>query len=77
MGLSLSRYAMAGALYSLLFLFPYVYLAARMNNRSFPTFVVGLVYFVLFIVIWMGGALSMNYLFWKGELLDSTVSNTL
>ena len=56
-GLSAWRYALAGALYSLLLFWPWVYLLARMNDKRVPRFLIGLFYFFIYVAWLLGGAL--------------------
>ena len=51
-GLSVRRYAIAGALYSALFMLPWLYFWAKLSNRSIPGFLVVLGYLALYGVIW-------------------------
>ena len=66
-GLSAGRYALAGAVYSLLLFWPWVYLVARMNDKRVPRFFIGLFYFFVYVAwllgsIWLfGGATSYQY----------------
>ena len=55
-GLSGWRYALAGALYSLLLFWPWVYLVARMNDKRVPRFFIGLFYFFVY-VAWLLGSI--------------------
>lgn len=53
-GLSVSRYAAAGAVYSALLILPWLYLVVRMFNRSVPRFIVVAGYMVLYLG-WLWG----------------------
>ncbi len=58
-GLSVWRYALAGALYSLLLFWPWVYLLARMNDKRVPRFFIGLFYFFVHAAWLLGGSLYL------------------
>ncbi len=55
-GLPSIRYALMGALYSVLFLMPLIYLTARMDDKRTPKGLVVLGYVLLYGVIWLVGA---------------------
>ena len=57
-GLESRKYAAAGAVYSLLFFWPWVYLIARMYGKSIPGAVIRGAYVLLYIVLWPASALS-------------------
>ena len=57
-GLNSTRYAVVGALYSVLFLMPLIYLSARMDGKRVPKALVVLGYVVLYGGIWLGGAIA-------------------
>ena len=56
-GLERRRFAVAGALYSLFFFWPWVYLLLRMYDRSVPRFLVRGAYIMLYGAIWPFGSL--------------------
>ena len=58
-GLDPRRYAKAGALYSVLFFFPWVYLMARMRGRTVPVAAVSAVYVLLY-VVWLYGSVLVS-----------------
>ena len=58
-GLSPGRYAAIGALYSALFFLPWVYLIARMYNKTIPNALVWTGYVVLY-AIWFFGSIIVN-----------------
>ena len=60
-GLKGRRYAVAGAAYSILYFFPWVYLVARLYDRTFPRILVRGVYVILYCVIWPLAALSVFF----------------
>lgn len=51
-GLDSRRFAAAGAIYSILFFWPWVYLLLRMYGRSVPGSVIRWAYIILYAVIW-------------------------
>ena len=51
-GLERRRYARAGALYSVLFFWPWVYLILQMRGKAVPSFLVRGMYILLYAVIW-------------------------
>lgn len=57
-GFESRRYALAGAVYSILFFWPWVYLIARMYGRTIPSPMIRLAYILLYGVIWPSIALS-------------------
>ena len=57
-GLDSRRFAAAGAIYSILFFWPWVYLVLRMHGKSVPSPVIRGAYIVLYAVIWPASALS-------------------
>ena len=61
-GLPSIRYAAVGALYSVLFLMPLIYLSARMEGKRVPKIVVMLAYVVLYVGIWLFGTFSFAQL---------------
>lgn len=61
-GLSARRYAVAGAIYSILFLLPWFYLLAELLNRRLPGFLIRLGYAVLYIG-WIVGIIGLAFLF--------------
>ena len=50
-GLNAWRYAAAGALYSILFFWPWVYLVARMDDRRLHRWLIALFYFGVYVVL--------------------------
>ena len=68
-GLPSIRYALMGALYSVLFLMPLIYLSARMDGKRVPRGLVILAYFVLYGCICMAGA-AVGLSFVVNFLLD-------
>lgn len=68
-GLSVRRYARAGAVYSALFFLPWVYLVARMFGKSVPKQVVAAVYIILYGGVWLCGTAGLAVL---GFLISST-----
>ena len=54
-GLEVRRYALAGAVYSTLFFWPWVYLLLRMHRRRVPIFVIR-AFFVLVYAAWLIGS---------------------
>ncbi len=57
-GLDVWRYALVGAIYSVLFLGPWIYLVARMHNKTLPNSVIRGAYVLLFGLVWPLSALS-------------------
>lgn len=57
-GLSVSRYALFGALCSVLFIVPWIYLVARMYDKSIPRNIVRTVYIILY-ALWLIGPIVM------------------
>ena len=57
-GLDSRRFAAAGAIYSTLFFWPWVYLLLRMHGRSVPAPVIRGAYIVLYAVIWPATVLA-------------------
>ena len=55
-GLNSTRYAVVGALYSVLFLMPLIHLSARMDGKRVPEVLVVLAYVALYGGIWILGA---------------------
>ena len=66
-GLSVKRYALAGGIYSVLLLAPYVYLVLKLLDRKPPEELVRWVYFVL-MVAWVAGPLTLAVMFLGIEL---------
>ena len=60
-GLNRRRYAAAGAVYSVLFFWPWVYLVARMANRAVPAYLVRGAYATVYFLIWPLAALSLCF----------------
>ena len=58
-GLETRRYALAGATYSILFFWPWVYLIARMYNKHIPGCVIRVVYIFSYGVMWPISTLSL------------------
>ena len=54
-GLVSWRYALSGAIYSILFFWPWVYLVVRMYDRELPRFLIRLFYSLLY-VTWLSAA---------------------
>ena len=61
-GLDVRRHAVAGALYSALMFWPWVYLILRMNGRRVPSMLVRLFYISVF-TSWMFGSIFWTFLF--------------
>lgn len=59
-GLSVWRYAAAGAVYSALFFWPWVYLIARMHNKSIPSVLIHLFYILVFLA-WLPGTTTATF----------------
>ena len=57
-GLDRRKYALAGAVYSILFFWPWVYLVTRLYGRKIPGPVIRGAYVLLYGVIWPSSALS-------------------
>ena len=55
------RYATTGAIYSVLFFWPWAYLVARMADRTPPSFLVRGAYVIVYFVIWPLAALSLCF----------------
>ena len=58
-GLNRRRYAVAGAVYSILFLWPWIYLIARMHNKGVPGLPVRAAYIILYCIVWPLATLSV------------------
>lgn len=61
-GLNITVYTVAGAVYSLLFLLPWVYLIAWMYNRHIPRAYVISVYVIMYGFIWLLGPMLLHML---------------
>lgn len=59
-GLNVNAYGIAGAVYSVLFILPWVYLVLRMYDVSIDKRVVRAVYVVLYVYVWMLGVMVLN-----------------
>ena len=57
-GLDSGRYAVAGAIYSILLFIPWVYLVLRLRGRELPSSLVRMAYIILFFGIWPLATLS-------------------
>ena len=58
-GLETRRYALAGAIYSILFFWPWIYLILRMYNKHIPGCVIRIVYILTYGVMWPISTLSL------------------
>ena len=58
-GLETRRYALAGAIYSILFFWPWVYLILRMYNKHIPGCIIRIVYILTYGVLWPISTLSL------------------
>ena len=56
-----SKYAIAGAVYSMMFFWPWVYLIARLNGKTIPSRVIRGAYILLYGFIWP--AIALSFLF--------------
>ncbi len=57
-GLDKRRYATVGAIYSILFFWPWAYLVARMRDKNVPSYFVKGTYIILYCVVWPLATLS-------------------
>ena len=69
--LNVNAYGIAGAVYSVLFILPWIYLVLRMYGVSVDKRVVRAVYVVLYVYIWMLGVMVLNVIIaldqdWRG-----------
>lgn len=56
-GLPVGRYAVAGAVFSVLYFFPWLYLSSRMNDRYLENSLIRWAYFVLYVMFWLFGVI--------------------
>lgn len=72
-GLSPYRYAVAGAMYSSLFLLPWVYLVTSMYGRTIPVILVRLTYVLLY-GVWLCGSVLYTAVFTVFDLVPDIYS---
>lgn len=61
MGLSPGHYTRTGALYSSLLFLPWIYLIVRMHNKTIPSILIGIGYFILYAVWFFGSTVVISF----------------
>lgn len=70
-GFDVKAYSVAGAVYSVLFVIPWIYLVLRMHGISVSRRVVHSIYVVMYVYVWMLGLMVLNVVMvfdsdWRG-----------
>ena len=71
-GLSIRRYAAVGAVLSVLYFFPWLHLALRMNNWYLLPRFIWWAYFVLYVIFWLIGV--MGFGLWMLSAADTSAA---